>query len=127
MVAQLGLDSILLQLGVGGIFAILVIRMVLDFLNRRNGGSGNTKVFDKRMVRVESNVDEIKDCVHKIHDMHNVKNSDGIPVWYIPQSWANTQKEIQETNLKTLEILKDLTKTMGRLEGAVSNINKELH
>ena len=130
MIAQLGFDNLLLQLGVGGIFAILIIRMVFDFLNRKNG-SGNTKVFDKRMTKVETDVDEIKDCVHKIHDMHDVKNADGVPVWYIPQSLVQTQKEVQETNLKIQEtnlkvvaILKDLMKTVERLEKKVSKINK---
>ena len=37
------MDDLLVQLGVGGIFAVLVIRIVLDFLgkSKRNGSSGS--------------------------------------------------------------------------------------
>ena len=29
-----------------------------------------------------------------LYDMHNVKDSDGTPLVYVPRSWADTQKEI---------------------------------
>ena len=125
MIAQIGLDSLLIQLGVGGIFAVLVIRMVLDFLNRKNGG--NTKGFDKRIVRLENNIDDIKDVVGKIHDMHNVKDSDGFPVWYVPRSWQQTQKEIMELNLKIVAILKDMMKTAERTEKEVSQVKDSIN
>ena len=29
-----------------------------------------------------------------LHNLHNVKDSDGSPIWYVPRSWAATQREI---------------------------------
>ncbi len=54
-----------------------------------------------------------------LYDQHNVKDSDGMPLWYVPRSWAETQKEIvselrslAETQHKTLDIIERLEKRL---------------
>lgn len=61
--------SVWTQLGVGGIFVILVLRMVFDFLEKNRGGGGRTAIFDM------------------IKDLHR---------WHAPddhgeQTWKNTR------------------------------------
>jgi hypothetical protein len=49
------LNEALTQLGVGGIFAVLVIRMVLDFLSKRkesNGGGANKTAQEIAALRI---------------------------------------------------------------------------
>jgi hypothetical protein len=64
-----------MQLGVGGIFAILVLREVFAYLQRResnkNGGPGSQKWKWK---------------LDKLYDWHNALDDEGVPIWYVRKS-----------------------------------------
>lgn len=54
-----------------------------------------------------------------LHELHNIKDTDGVPLWYVPRSWADTQKEIvnelrsiTETQYKTLSLIERLEKKL---------------
>lgn len=47
-----------------------------------------------------------------LHSLHHRYDVDGVPIWYVPRSWSETQKEIvdnlrdlAETQNKTLSLL----------------------
>ena len=50
--------------------------------------------------------------VDNLVEMHSVRNEDGAPIWYIPTSWADTQKEI-------LHVVGDVSRTQERLAGSM--------
>ncbi len=54
-------------------------------------------------VKVEEKLDTLGDCglteqqaseLHELHVLHDRFDADGSPIWYVPRSWAETQKEI---------------------------------
>jgi len=57
-----------------------------------------------------------------LYDLHTHYDMDGVPVWYVPRSWADTQKEVteklymlSETQNKTLAIIERLERRLERL------------
>ena len=55
---------------------------------------------------------DIRTKIDRLDDLHSPKDSDGVPLWYIPRSWGDTQKEIAncligvaENQRRTLEII----------------------
>ncbi len=57
--------------------------------------------------------------LHELHKMHTRYDSDGTPMWYVPRSWAETQKEIvnqlrsvSEVNMKMLDIIERLERRL---------------
>ena len=91
--------SALLQLGVGGIFAILIIREVLSFLKTRNGKDGHTAeklIRDVAALRAES---------RDMHEWHK-PNSDG------QQTWKNYELIEAVRDMKTA--VENNTKMAGR-------------
>lgn len=82
--AQAGSD-ILLHLGVGGIFAILIIREVLGFLlkNRRNGNGGGSSATTADQFKLLRHID---DQVKDLHSWHDAKDEDQVFVWYVRKS-----------------------------------------
>jgi hypothetical protein len=74
-------DSILLQLGVGGIFAIMVIREVLGFLRDRKGGATSEEGAKTREL-----VHQVKSKLDELHKWHDVRDDEQVPVWYVRKS-----------------------------------------
>ena len=69
-------------------------------------------------------IDKIGEETSKTLDMHARYDTDGTPLWYVPRSWADTQKEIvdrlhgiTEMNMKMLGIIE-------RLERRLESISK---
>ena len=55
----------------------------------------------------------------RLDDLHNRMDVDGTPLWYVPRSWANQQKEIvdavrgiAETQFKTMSLLEQMQKKL---------------
>jgi hypothetical protein len=64
-----------LELGIGGLFAILVIKIVFDFLLRKK----NCRVTADACI-------ECREMVARLYEMHNRKDNDGVYVWYVRRS-----------------------------------------
>lgn len=78
----------LTQLGIGGIFAIMVIREVLSFLRARNGGGPSS---------IAKQVDDL-------WTWHNVRDGDGVPVWYVRRSLEESIAKLADSIEKLVEI-----------------------
>ena len=57
-----------------------------------------------------------------LYDLHSHYDKDGVPLWYVPRSWADTQKEIvtelrmvTEIQKKTLDIIERLERRLDKL------------
>lgn len=88
-------SSIPLELGVGGIFAVLVISMVFKFLEKRkNGSNENTQTQDILDVayEIKSLIVDIKTKIDILHEWHS-PDTNG------EQTWKNKHM---------MELLKDL-------------------
>lgn len=67
-------ESAMLQLGVGGIFALMILKTVFDFVGKKRNG------VDLRRVERE---------VHDLHNWHDVNDPDtGAKIWYSSRSMS---------------------------------------
>lgn len=78
-----------------------LLALIRHILHKRNGNGGH--------------IHHIKNRVDSLYEMHNKHDQDGIPIWYVPRSSVETQKEIvdrlyvvSQTQSKTLDIIERL-------------------
>lgn len=57
-----------------------------------------------------------------LYDLHNHIDTDGVPLWYVPRSWATTQRDIvselrilSEIQKKTLDIIERLERRLDKI------------
>lgn len=113
------MNEVLTQLGVGGIFAVLVIRSFVELVkamkNGKNGGglksSDSQLIQDTKALSIDTN-----DKVKTLHSLHSKTNPDGLPVWYFPQSIVQDQKEIAKSQADTAMHMKSIAESMKTLE-----------
>ena len=84
------MEQQLLQLGAGGLFALLVLREVFGFLKER--------------VRYTHNaaLEQMAKEVHEMHEWHAVTDEDGVKVWYIRRSLENTLDNFAGASVKLM-------------------------
>lgn len=108
----------LTQLGVGGIFAVLVIRSFVELVKALKGATngkasgGHEQITkDTKEITIDTN-----NKVKTLHSLHSKTNADGLPVWYFPQSIIQDQKEIAKTQADTAVHMKALADAVQKLE-----------
>lgn len=103
-----GLGSVVVQLGVGGIFAILILQLVLGFLEKwrarqetAEGGSRTAPTDDVDMRLVAKRVDDL-------WEWHNVRNSDGVFVWYVRTALEDAIVQLADNIAAQTEVMRDM-------------------
>ena len=90
------MEQHLLQLGAGGLFALLVLREVFGFLKERVRNTNNTAL------------EQMAKEVHEMHEWHAVTDEDGVKVWYIRRSLENTLDKLSHTLDAQTQLLKEM-------------------
>lgn len=105
LVAVIGITMAIIQGGIG-----LVKFLINKYSHKETDDKANATF--KKLVKIE-------DLTVKLHEMHNRYDSDGTPIWYVPRSWADTQKDIvdhlhsiTEMNMKMLGIIERLERRL---------------
>ncbi len=90
------MEQQLLQLGAGGLFALLVLREVFGFLKDR--------------VRCTHNaaLEQMAKELHEMHEWHAVTDEDVVKVWYIRRSLENTLDKLSHTLDAQTQLLKEM-------------------
>jgi len=99
------------EVSLGGAVALLILREVFGFLlKRKNDASSIAKEVDNTVI------------TQKITDLwnwHNVRGTDGVPVWYFRSSLDDAMDKLAESiNNQTLALQK-ITFTLERLDREV--------
>ena len=88
---------------------------VIAKYGNKSEGVTNKEILEKLRDLPVGLSDRQTEQLKVLYDLHNVKDADGMPVWYQPRSLAETQKEIvselrsiAETQYKTLDIIERL-------------------
>ena len=102
----------------------LVLQGVFKLAEHIIGKYGEGEVTNKQILDVLTKRpcglnDRQSEQLTKLHDLHDIVDSDGVPLWYVPRSWATTQKEIvtelrgiAETQHRTLSLMLRLEKKL---------------
>lgn len=78
-------------LSAGGIFAVLVIREVFNFIKWQRKSSTKSSVETPEMDKVSF---EIRDLCRDLHEMHDVKDGDGSYIWYVKRSLGESIEKL---------------------------------
>lgn len=71
------------DLGVAAIVVLLVLREVFSFLKSRKNGDDGDAVWRASLGRT---TEKMAGEIHQLYVWHDVKDSDGLPVWYVKSS-----------------------------------------
>lgn len=89
-------------IGVGGIFAVLVIREVFTFVKGRQHNHGP---MNGSLGRIEAKVDTIMSKTAQLHQWHAVTDQDGVPVWYVRRSMERAVDRMAEATDRMVTLL----------------------
>ncbi len=85
--------ALLKELGTGAVFLLIVIKLALDFIKgRKRDDNGNSKEIEK----VKMVVYELRDQLNDLHEWHNVRDNDGVPIWYVRRSLEEAINKLAE-------------------------------
>jgi len=117
------IDAKILELGVGVIAAVLIIREVLSFLGKhqykRNGngnGSEHAAVMKDHVDDMRGDVKSLRDKVDDLHEWHNKKDDDGVFNWYVRRSLEDAIKDLGEKISLQIQIQTKIVQHMERAE-----------
>lgn len=109
------MDSQALETGgmvVIGLGLIEIIKLLIA--KRTNGKSKQTAPECQRVFP-----DEQKEQIRRLYDLHCNFDNDGVPLWFIPRSWIETQKEMAE-------LMKDISQSQGSMAEVMQTLLERL-
>ena len=81
----------LIELGGGAAIAYVFIKLILDFLKAILPKKASPDSLDvATLLSIKENSYRILELVKKIHEMHDLKDEDGVYVWYVKKSVADS-------------------------------------
>lgn len=117
-----GGTSLLIQVGVGGTFAIVILKTVFDFVSKimakRNGNGSNAPTADMFAI-LRSTADQVKD----LHNWHDVKDEDQVFIWYIRRS---LEKQIERLCLAVEQMGKATDAQSDAVEEVLTAVLEEM-
>jgi hypothetical protein len=118
----------LMQLGVGGIFAILVIREVLNFLRGRTTEMGSVIPGSCLTPEEHKLIRQRHEWSRDLHNWHNVSDEEGVKIWYVRKSLedvvdrlATTIEKLSEVQRAEFDVLKEMARDMRDLRDSSKN------
>lgn len=96
------------QLGIGGIFAILVLREVFLFLGRRRGTGTD---------------DAMRKQVADLHDWHAREDVDGVKIWYVRKSLDESIEKLATAIDQLVKIHSTEMMVLGAIERRLERID----
>lgn len=130
-------EELLLQIGAGGVLAIILIREVVGFVKWivtlfHDGDEED----DQSCSRIYGCLEEILDKTRQLYDWHSLKDERGVPVWYSSFGNEDLKSLLRETieNIRAqtelsrnlLSISSETLKLTRRLEGDVNDVKQEV-
>ncbi len=112
-----GEEGKILELGVGLIAALMVIREVLNFLDKKKGGPDEPgSLIGEHVSDVKGSVTAIKDKVDDLHEWHNKTDADGVPLWYVRRSLEESIRALGEKIYLQIEVQTEILRHMEKME-----------
>ena len=74
---------------------------------KRDATRLNVQALVEEMPKLKDSLSALTTTVDKLWEVHDRRDQDGVPVWYVPRSWAETQE-------KVMEVLRDVSNTVRR-------------
>lgn len=135
-------ESNLTELGMGAIFALMILKEVFAFLKTRKSpattqtmpkSACNEHVLQTLKVILDK-VEKIQDRTDDLHEWHNITDpTDGTKIWYVKKSLEDTIGRLSD-NIATqtqvlqgmLSELKDSHREIDRIETAIKDVKDNM-
>ena len=126
-------NNMMLQLGVGAIFALLVLRLVFDFLTeywrrKEDRGIDSSPKID-RVLSISKDLHVFSQrafpMIKDLHDWHNVNDSDGVKIWYVRGSLEKAIDKLADNLVEQTKILQQMASEMVNVKRAVEDFKKD--
>ena len=103
------MDATALETGSMFVIAIGLIEIIMGLIRKRANGKGEKSALS------ENERHQLK----TLHSLHTRFDDDGAPLWYVPRSWGESQKQIAE-------LLKDVSRTQKNQTKILEKIAEQL-
>ena len=84
------------------------------------------KSSDEESEKVGDKVEELHEWVKVLYNQHSKVDSDGIPLWYVPRSFIETQKEIVSILLNISAQMDKSTYVLDSLLKRIEEVERQL-
>ena len=110
----------LLEIGVGGAFAIIILLIVFKFLKSRPSPNGKDclKTILNDVKEIKKDVQEVKSKNNDLHDWHNV-HENGAKIWYV-------RKSLEEAIHNLADNIKEQTRTFQAMVNELIIMKKDV-
>ena len=95
----------------------LISKIVFDWLKGNKNGKSPQAACYKQFEKTRSNIEWLK-------EIHDQKDEDGVPKWYIPRSLIKLAREAHEKNIVMVEHLKDIRDILKENQMLLRGISK---
>lgn len=102
-----------------------LVKYLLKQRQEETEQKSNREVIDllhniKDKVGSDCGLNEIQSSqLRELYDLHSRVDPDGVPLWYVPRGWAETQKDI-------VERLQRITETEYKMLGIIERLERRL-
>jgi len=110
------------QLGVGGVFAVFIIREVFNLLDKRKTANGSIEPDDS----IKKTIYQISKQIDDLHDWHKVTDEDGVKVWYVRRSLETSLKDLSDNIRIQTEVLQKILQTQTNMENNMNKLEADL-
>jgi hypothetical protein len=101
------------EIGLGAAVAIYIIKTVLEYVFKFKSSSSG--VSTQAVSDIFKKIDELKQMCHDLHQWHDVRDGDHVPLWYMRPS---LQKSLEDMNSQIATLTANLSaqnELLGRL------------
>lgn len=84
------------------------------------------KSYEEKTEKIEERIEEQHDWVRVLFQQHSKVDADGIPLWYVPRSFIETQKEIVSILLNISSQMDKSTYILDSLLKRIEEVERQL-
>ena len=118
----------LTEMGIGGVFALMVLREVFSFLKAKRANP------EDKMGELDKKIDKILKQTDDLWQWHSVTDSDGVKLWYLKPSLEKTIGSLADNIGRQTQVLqgmlneiKDSKREIDRLESAIKEVKDKIN
>jgi len=83
---------------------------------QRDATRTNVQTLVDTMPKLLQSISSMTITVDRLWEVHNKHDQDGVPVWYVPRSWAETQEKVVENLRQVAELTRRSLELLERIE-----------
>ena len=104
-----------LEYGVAGALTLALLKIVFDFLKpilmakreKPEAAEAPESLDVATLQTIKENSYKILEVVNKIYEMHDIKDEDGVYIWYVKKSVADSIHKLGEAADQLVKLLKE--------------------